>query len=453
MTRAKRYLLILATTLAAAAAALGVLVFLGSRDEPPPDTNDLAVARLNIPPEQNGITYLAEAGRLVRGFPDEKEKVTYPIFDWPAIALEKPLAENSEALVLIEKAEACPYFQVRTAPLVLHCGVDDDSVAISRLAPLMQARAVARFRAGQEKEAFDDLVRMMRLGGRLESAPLYLGGLVQRLMALESIRKLLPQSHLESEQLRQLAANIHSAGPKPEALADVIRKAYLSQASLLDAIASGQIQHGSLGPNNWLGMDPTGNYLFQANATKKKYAEAARAFISSLKPPAPEGSQRRRAVEEQFRSEKKVYQSVLFEYFPLPNATGQSLCILMVPYWAAMTRQYEMALADVEMTQTLVALRAFQIDHGDLPAALTDLVPAYLDTLPVDPFDGKPLRYSREKRIVYTVGKDLEDGGGMTMDEAWAWAKEHWPEYNEKDPDRLPLRYEWPDPSLPIEWE
>jgi hypothetical protein len=47
-----------------------------------------------------------------------------------------------------------------------------------------------------------------------------------------------------------------------------------------------------------------------------------------------------------------------------------------------------------------------------LPESLSELVPKYLPKVPIDPFDGKPLRYSKEKGIIYCVGKDLKDSGG-----------------------------------------
>jgi len=39
-----------------------------------------------------------------------------------------------------------------------------------------------------------------------------------------------------------------------------------------------------------------------------------------------------------------------------------------------------------------VALARYRLDHGKMPAQLSDLVPAYLDEIPQDPFSGKPLQ-------------------------------------------------------------
>jgi hypothetical protein len=58
----------------------------------------------------------------------------------------------------------------------------------------------------------------------------------------------------------------------------------------------------------------------------------------------------------------------------------------------------------MEAPRILYAVKRFKTDHGDLPGTLAELVPVYLDQVPQDPFDGKELRYSREKRLVYSIG-------------------------------------------------
>lgn len=80
-------------------------------------------------------------------------------------------------------------------------------------------------------------------------------------------------------------------------------------------------------------------------------------------------------------------------------------------------RSYEKIMPSIAVTQSTrgmvsvaVALRRWEQEQGpDLPASLAQLVPRYLSALPVDFMDGKPLRYDREKRIVYSIGKDLID--------------------------------------------
>ena len=57
-------------------------------------------------------------------------------------------------------------------------------------------------------------------------------------------------------------------------------------------------------------------------------------------------------------------------------------------------------------------MHAYKKANGGLPKTLDELVPTYLEAVPADPADGKPIRYSMQKKIVYSIGSDREDGGG-----------------------------------------
>jgi hypothetical protein len=69
------------------------------------------------------------------------------------------------------------------------------------------------------------------------------------------------------------------------------------------------------------------------------------------------------------------------------------------------------------------ALEEFRLREGDYPASLQDLVPDDLNKVPVDPFarGSRALRYSasglhKERRVLYSVGPDGEDHGGLVRD-------------------------------------
>ena len=62
--------------------------------------------------------------------------------------------------------------------------------------------------------------------------------------------------------------------------------------------------------------------------------------------------------------------------------------------------------------ETAVALRGYELEHSELPNSLVELAPAFLEHVPIDPFDGKPVRYNREHRRLHSVGADLADDGG-----------------------------------------
>ena len=71
---------------------------------------------------------------------------------------------------------------------------------------------------------------------------------------------------------------------------------------------------------------------------------------------------------------------------------------------------------------TALAVERFRLAKGHWPTNLTELVPQFLDAVPLDPFDGKPLRYVRkgETQIIYSVSKDREDQGGTFLNDPTA---------------------------------
>jgi hypothetical protein len=62
-----------------------------------------------------------------------------------------------------------------------------------------------------------------------------------------------------------------------------------------------------------------------------------------------------------------------------------------------------------------IAARRYRLKHGELPTKLTQLVPDFLPQVPLDSFDGKPLRTSIKngELVIYSVGKNLVDDGGV----------------------------------------
>jgi hypothetical protein len=62
----------------------------------------------------------------------------------------------------------------------------------------------------------------------------------------------------------------------------------------------------------------------------------------------------------------------------------------------------------------MIAVERYRQANNGWPKALTDLVPAYLSKVPLDPYDAAPLRYRRLDHgvVVYSVGPDGKDNGG-----------------------------------------
>jgi hypothetical protein len=79
-----------------------------------------------------------------------------------------------------------------------------------------------------------------------------------------------------------------------------------------------------------------------------------------------------------------------------------------------LTERALLCQAQLHTALTGTAVERYRLAHGGWPKALDALVPAYLDGVPQDPYDGRPLRYRRvaDGVVVYSVGPDQSDNEG-----------------------------------------
>jgi hypothetical protein len=70
----------------------------------------------------------------------------------------------------------------------------------------------------------------------------------------------------------------------------------------------------------------------------------------------------------------------------------------------------------LRVAQTALAVERYRLAHQNaLPDSLGELAPRFVDPVPVDPFDGQPLRYTKTSPqgfVIYSIGKDRKDSGG-----------------------------------------
>ena len=74
-------------------------------------------------------------------------------------------------------------------------------------------------------------------------------------------------------------------------------------------------------------------------------------------------------------------------------------------------------VAELRCALCALAAERYRRTQGDWPASLAALVPNYLASIPVDPFDAQPLRMRRLEQgfVIYSVGPDGQDCGGILI--------------------------------------
>jgi len=72
------------------------------------------------------------------------------------------------------------------------------------------------------------------------------------------------------------------------------------------------------------------------------------------------------------------------------------------------------ARAGIDLARTALAIERYRLATGKVPERLEELVPQYLEEVPTDPFDGRPIRYRRTDPgyLLYSILEDGQDNGG-----------------------------------------
>jgi hypothetical protein len=91
-------------------------------------------------------------------------------------------------------------------------------------------------------------------------------------------------------------------------------------------------------------------------------------------------------------------------------------CALLLPAMEGAANRFASLEARRRAAVTAVAVQKYRLVHdGALPERLEQLVPQFLASVPLDPYDGRPLRYQRTATgfVVYSIGADRRDNGGQ----------------------------------------
>jgi len=84
--------------------------------------------------------------------------------------------------------------------------------------------------------------------------------------------------------------------------------------------------------------------------------------------------------------------------------------------------------ARLDTARTALAVERYRLVRGRLPETLAGLVPEYLESVPLDPFDGAALRYQPLIKgfVVYSVGRNGWDDGGRPPKPGREWERGNW---------------------------
>jgi hypothetical protein len=508
MTTGKKVLLVLGFGLVfglplALFLALDILWAVMSIDELPPPDDDLRVVRLEIPDDQNALTYFQQAidkldlpkddepemdspapPRKVKPLPGEEPEPNAPPptrkqrwdaltkgeVEWDQPIADEVLKRTAEALALWKRCLAAPHYQMPQPERYTYNNQLPCCWPHLALANVVSIRSRDRARRGDHEGALGDALKLVRFGQQVETGKgclvEYLVGLTLKGMGDFLMREQVKTCTLPSARLRHYAAELARYPCVGQGLAHAWRVEYACQVSAIEDICSGEASLadlktiGAAGPKRgppgpavrllWRGLRVP---IFKPNRTRRLFAETMRKMVED----APKSYKEIRHIdtdEQEFRPLLAVLRG---------NVIGDDLYRMLITGVRGAHKFKCVANVELAATRTLLAMKAYKLDKGRLPETLEQLVPDYLDAVPIDDFDGKPLRYNAAKKIIYSVGEDLVDGGGMTWDEFIAAERRKLGlDRPDADPDALeqfdedycknPDAWRMPDPAFAIEF-
>ena len=98
---------------------------------------------------------------------------------------------------------------------------------------------------------------------------------------------------------------------------------------------------------------------------------------------------------------------------------GGFLSTMITPALSRMSELSAQADAKHRLALLATAMLRYNLAEGEFPKQLDQLTPKYILTVPIDPFTGDPMKYSRTaegKVVIYSVAIDLKDDGGQAFD-------------------------------------
>jgi len=398
------------------------------RDIPPIDDRDLWLPKIEIKKEENAFYPLNEACEKIY-LPTDKLSLFEEIAEgktWDDKFAEEIIKNNEEVFQLFEKAINLPYFQVPGFEDPRSVNLETPlpksiTLGIRNLAKLNLIKANYLLIQGKEKEAIDLIFKTIKMGHLIENSPRtsaigYLIALSIKGEGLKKLSKIIPNLTSSPEMLKDYIAQLENFKANEEGLINTLKMEYsalTNEKSKIDALFAGKPSSEELRegleslleieiPSSTLEIITKFNYLYKPNHTQKIFAETHRNFISNAKKDCYEMSLGQPELASYF------WVKMLFT----ENIIGKILHNISIKGYKSIYIRKCSEDVSISVAQLLLALKAYQMENGRLPDSLEELSPKYISQIPKDPFDGKPIKYLPEKKIIYSAGGDLKDSGG-----------------------------------------
>ena len=386
------------------------------------ELNDLYPA---VPDEENAALLYVAASELVRledddierlpyfGIPDERE-LGPPMSMEMRARIASFLDRNAEAYKLLHEAASYPRSRY---PVELRDGHYADMPYLARArnnARLLGIESLYRSDLGDVEGTVKALIASFGIGRSLADEPVYISSLVRSGIdgiSVAALNDAVEHLSMEDSHLIRLSEAIETSRRTP-ALADIFAVELCMHYAEVK-------KWGSTDIDNWKDEeDPIAVFLYSELPWLGKTWLVAKnltgAHLYSRK--------RFLNVSADIMSHSTLSHLDAYEYYSTSTYDSwlesdiEFLFGMVSGVWPLIIQSIQSSEARLSVAQTALAVERFRLSEGRLPYELLELVPAFLDGIPPDPFTGTPLIYMQtdDGYRVYSVGRNFvdEDGNG-----------------------------------------
>jgi hypothetical protein len=319
------------------------------------------------------------------------------------------LADNAKTLKLLHQAASMKYCRY---PVDLTKGVMASSRHRGSLRPaeeLLELEVIHALDQKQQAQAVESAVAALAAAHSLSQEPLLISYLFQvsyEGLALENIKRIVNTASLTDSQLVQLSAALQESDNVPSLMRALVGERCI-QGDVFQDIRRGKTAIKEL-------YTLVNSFHFANDEPELPILLVATYKISGL-------------LDLDYRTYLDSMDGfVVASQFPPPQnmaaAQVMETIVQRLPRRRVLSRSFMTALdlavvnacrnaAQLRNAQVVLAIERYRLANNKLPDQLSDLAPTFLASVPVDPFDGKPLRYKKlpDSYTVYSVGENRKD--------------------------------------------
>jgi len=396
------------------------------RSEPGWRWEDIEAAREEVPEEENSARIIIAAAEQIPqrwpspDFPDERIRSVPPnemLTGEDFVRLSKELADARPALRDVER--------VADMPRGRHSIQLERNVIVTGLPHLQQCRnlvillfyeAMRRNHKGDSKGALTACRTALNVARSIGEEPIYISQLVRTACCVHvclAIERTLGQGEPSPEDLSDLQKMLETEDAFP-ALLIATRGERASLHKVFEGIERGELTATELeGLRSGGRPSESDRWKDTLMSLWRMDTREDHALFLSLMTQYVKAAQL--PMHEQGTVEQKIEQEVRTQVAvnTLPGTTAM-ITRLLLPAVSRMGVAFRREHAYLRSLIVTLAAERYRREKKEWPDKLDQLCPQFFAAVPLDPFDGKPLRYRRVKDsvIIYSVGQDGRDNGG-----------------------------------------